>query len=802
MTMSTGTTEEKIETVTASGKPVRERIGSIQVARTVYDEMKKAMLETAKRRARLKGLIDGNPPYDPVMVEELALSYMTNVNFLEARAILDQKAAAFFELFFEVPTLVQVRMVLPVADVSATTWCDIIAEEFSKMLLDWRGFLVNMDKARRESDAYGLGVMLWRDEWDWRPKAFSCGNFIPDAMATLDLDELPMFCLRDRVSAGDLYRWAVEDEARGVDEGWNPTAVKKLLTRLYNDQTGSDAEADVTQTSDWEAIQQRIRNAEPMTQLREFNQVKVVHLCVRETDTGEVSHYIFSEDIPTESNDGFLYRMPRRFKHMSNVLWWLPYNNGDDYLKSVRGLASMIEHHCDLSNRFLGRVFDAGFMTASLLLQPNTAADLDKLQLIRMGVVTVVPPGVQCVQSSFQPQIAPLTQLRTLSTDIMRNNTGVWKAHPEILTGQDSSQPSKTARQVAEEAAKEARVEKSGIAYDYDHVEKLYREMFRRATNQEYLNSSAGYSGQEEARQFVRRCVMRGVPLEALTTKGVFDIYATRAIGMGSWSVKLDISRQILDIRPLLDEQGQINATRDFISVRAGYQNVDRYRPLVNRDKIPSNEMSVAMLENNDTANGQPVVAGSDQTHMIHVPVHARPVAQAMQVVVETKGEGIDIPKALAILQGGGAHIEEHLKYLAQDPARKDIVTQLTRFLKAVAALIKFLQGKQQKLAAADAKAQQDQQAQLDEAQQILQNRELILGKYEIDKKMEIEAYKQQSLNQMRAEKTAEQMGISKARAQADVALKAQRQAADIEVQARVADAKIAVEQAEAAAKP
>jgi len=74
------------------------------------------------------------------------------------------------------------------------------------MLLDWPGFLVNMDKTRRESDAYGLGLQFWRDEWDWRPKVFSCGNFLYPALTKLDITELQVFAIRDSFVVGDLYQ--------------------------------------------------------------------------------------------------------------------------------------------------------------------------------------------------------------------------------------------------------------------------------------------------------------------------------------------------------------------------------------------------------------------------------------------------------------------------------------------------------------------------------------------------------------------------------------------------------------------
>ena len=100
----------RAHTVTATGAPAKERITTIQAARDIYDDMKDAYELEFIRRARIKGQINGNPPYNPDRLEELGLGYMTNMNFLEMRAILDSKAASHYELFFEVPTLINIRL--------------------------------------------------------------------------------------------------------------------------------------------------------------------------------------------------------------------------------------------------------------------------------------------------------------------------------------------------------------------------------------------------------------------------------------------------------------------------------------------------------------------------------------------------------------------------------------------------------------------------------------------------------------------------------------------------------------------
>ena len=798
--------EEKVLTVTDKGLPVEERISTIKAARRLYERTKEAWMPTAKRRARLKGMVDGNPPYDPAKLVEMGLGYMFNVNFLEARAAIDQKAGAFFELFYEVPTLIEVTQRFG-ADVGqqGVDFGPVVAEEFTTTMHDWTGFLLNMVKARKEADVAGLGVMLWRDEWDWRPKAFAAGNWLPETKAELDVDGIKYFFMRDHMSAGELYRAALKSERIAESEGWDPQAVKDTLISIYNKEMNADTPADRFQTSTWESIQQGIRNNEWWSQLAEFEDVKVLHMLVQEVANSKVSHYIFTENqiligdkTDKVPEDGFLFRQVERFESMSQVVWMLPFNDGDGYLKSVRGLASMIEPHCDLSNRFLGRVFDAGFTTASLVLQPATQLDVSKLQLVRMGLITVVPPGVNALQSTFQPQIGPLIQLRDLSSSIMKNNTGVWRTAPETFS---ESQPQKTARQVQYEEGRENRLEKGNVAYDYVQIERLYREIFRRITNKKYLDAKTEYPGQKEARLFIARCAMRGVPVDMLTTPDVFRVTITKAIGMGSWGVKMDLSNQVFAARGVFDEQGQRNATRDWLAVRVGYQNVNRYAPPVNRNTIPSNEASIATLENNDFAENTSVPVGSDQMHAIHAMSHAAPVMQIIQTFAQTRGQSMDIQRAMQTLAQTLPHLETHVQYLSQDPTRVQMVKQFQQLMaegvKTYKALTKVVAEQIQMQAMQQKQAMQGRQQQM----QKMQEQATTIKELEEQNRHQEAVMKLESLNEMRRVKTEEQLQVRREGAAANLQLTAQKQAADIAISAKRAEADIAIKSAKAGAE-
>lgn len=770
---------QDVQTVTEQGKPVKERIASAAVARRVYEDFKTDDRNDALRRFELQGMIDGRPPYDPNQLEELGLGYMMNCNFLEMRANLDARAASYHELFAEVPTLVDVKLFVPNADpAQLSQWGGIVSEEIDRTIRAWSGFLSTMDLIGREADAYGLGFCLFPNEWDWRPRAFKRGSILLDPRAPLDIADNEVIFVRDEISAGSLFRLTQDDAKVAEEEGWKLKAVRDVLVKVYLEKSQSNS-TESYQVSPWEQLQLMWRNNDPTFQSRDFRPVQIVHMLVKEVSTGKVTHLIFPDNM-ADVNE-FLFRAPNRYERMDDVVWWMPFNYGDGrYVRSIRGVASLMAPHDDLSNRFLNRVFDAGFLNASLILQPQTMDDLSKMQLIRMGPTTIVPPGLQAIQTSFTPQIAPLVQLRDLSANIMKNNTGLYRQHAELFT---ETQAAKTAYQVSQEVAKEARFEKADVAHRYNMLERLYRVMVKRMFNPEYLTSEAELPGKAEAKALVDRCIARGVPAELLQAPGVVEVYATRAIGMGSLGVKLDVTNQIMQARGLgMDEPGRDAAFRDYLAVRVGYRNVERYLPPRNREKTPSNETGIATLENNDFAEGANLPVGSDQNHAIHLSVHLPLVQQLIEGVQQSKGQGLDYKRIIGILSAVLPHMQEHLKAIAADPSRAELVDMGTKLLKMGVATVEFLQKAAQKAEMAQAKQAQAQQDTLNEAQKVLADRELQAKIYEIQQRVALD---RMNIENMIATRTA--------KTDAAIEDKAKRTDAQLQLAAREQEQKLAL---------
>lgn len=792
MEVDKNTEELELQTVTATGGAVSRRLATPAAARSIYQNLlDEDMRGGARHRAIIQGMIDGNPPYNDAELKELGLGHVNNVNFLTMRANLDLRAASGHELFAEVPTLIECKPLHVVEqNPDIHHYCAIIAEEFTDMVMNWDGFLPAMDMVWRDSDAYGLGVGVFTNEWDWRIKSFRRGNLLVDPKASVEIDRNEVILVRDELTVSDVFA-KLEKEEASRSRGWKVGPLKDLMVQTFREGAGT-SDTDKYQRSTWESIQQMARNNDPDYQQRQFDRIRVIHFFVREV-SGErkISHLILPE---LASFNQFLYEGHDKFDAMSEVIWWMPYNYGDGYIRSVRGVASYMMQHEDLSNRFLCRVFDAGFLGSSLLVQPRTQMDLSRLQMMQVGPLTIVPPELNIQQSSFQPQLAPLLQLRKVSEEVMKNNTGTYRQHNEAV----DRDVQKTARQVIEESSKEARYEKAAIAARYTHLDKLYREMFRRVCRKDVQSDTdCLFEGSAEAREFMRRCQERNVPRDFIMNwKENFRVVAYRAIGLGSLGVKYDITAQLFLMSGAFDEHGKREALREVVAARVGYRHVDRFVARLDRDQVSSNESSIAMLEFNDIEEGSPVQVGSDQLHKVHILVFAQRLLPILQNTQQ--GQTPDPVKDLRTVQLALQHIGEHVQHIAQDPRYKAFLEQLKPFFQQVQEALQILQQAAKRLLQAQQQQQQQQEEIIANAQKIQQDRELEAKVFEIQRKFELEAMKQQSLNAMRAQKTQEQMEIAQARAQAEIARKAERQAAEIEIAARRADADIAIKQAQA----
>jgi hypothetical protein len=756
------------------GSAPAKRVSNVEAARQIYDDCVLDAEPISRVRARIRGLVDGNPPYDPAELRRLGQGWRTNFNAREAEAIIDTNAAALWEMQHDTFVVARFSAVDPMYGYSPDNgldYGDILAQEYTRVLKSWDQWPTYTDLVIHDALESGAGAMMWVDETGVLPKWYNISNFTFPKKATSSLSDLDFFFLRDEIPLHRFFA-VTESPELASEEGWNVDAAKQYLIQSFGfgANPGSSNPDDEYRMSGWEAVQQMIKNNDSLVQRQQFEGVKVVHMFVREVsgDRG-ITHLIFTEDDVSSSsldrkftddpNDemsfasSFLFERQSKYEKISHVLWWLLYSYGDGFLNSVKGLGHRITPHCEVSNRLICSTFDSGMLSSSLLLKPTTSVDFSKVSVLRVGPFTYMPENMEAVQTSFNPRVDALLMLRDMSSSVLNNNTGVFRTRGENPLRREGG---KTAREVMAEEQKEARFEKNQAAFFYSQWDLFHREVFRRLCSGESTSLLTDETEREIALQFQSRVVSRGVPFEVLTPD-LWEVTAERAIGLGSAGVRLDVTGQLLSIRGMMPEENQVHAVREFIAARVGAHHVDRFLPLKPRSMFASDAASIATLENNDFNEGSNVPVGSDQPHGIHLPIHFAPLMQLAQSFSDAPDQ-IDARKALQVFQIAIPHIEQHLQYMAndhlpEDAARRQTFGEFQNLLGQLGEFMGRLVGVVEKMdQAAQNQAAQEQQ-QMMELQAMAEQQQYDVQRYKIDKDAELKRYEADLLHQARMAK-------------------------------------------------
>jgi hypothetical protein len=408
-----------------------------------------------------------------------------------------------------------------------------------------------------------------------------------------------------------------------------------------------------------------------------------------------------------------------------------------------------------------------------------------------------VSEGLDPLQQNFQPKLGDLLTLRRVSSDIVQNNTRESKDYAEDPAA--NNQPI-SAAEVQEKSSRAARGEAQQTVFYSKHLQILYREMFRRIINTEYILSDMSYPGKDLALVFLRRCVERGVPLEMLLDLDKWRVLAVKPIGGGSPMARQQALTNLMQVRGEFDERGRREILREFAAAQTSYEELDRFMPLQNRDEIASNEHSIAALENATFGSGIQIPAGSDQVHTIHFKSHAQQIQQMLQAIQEQGVESVDPQRGATYIGAALPNMEQHLQYLQRDPTRKAFVQEGVQIMRQASQLYEMFKQIIEKAQKEQAELEKARGQQLQDSEQRALTAELQVEMAKAEMKTQVDALKVNSLNSMRAEKTREQLRVNSEKAAQDIQLKAQKAQSEIQINQAKAQADIDVKQKKASA--
>lgn len=686
---TTSVPNDDLLTLSETGKPPKTRISDQSGLFSIYQQLYLADEQGARDRARIMDMFDGAAPYDPVVLRRLGQSYRANLNFGEAAADLEKALTSYNDLVTSVDRLVNVKTRFG-DESQREEYASIIAEEFTRLVTkDWSSFYFKQQLLSYYFVSQGLGIAYFEDERNWQWTVCPIGDFFIPRGTPATEDKVEIACIRRIFLVHELFQY-IENPKIAEQAGWNVDAVRKAIR-----------DATTTFPSDglnWEELQRQLKANDLYFAHVRAKEVHVVHYYVREFD-GTYSHAI---GLRNGSGD-FLFKKLNRFKSVSEAFHIFTYGVGNGLYHSIRGLGYKIFPHIQMTNRLRCAMADGAMLQTSVLLQPQSAEDVSKMTMAYSGPLSFLPPGLNVVQTQFPNLAANVQPIVNEMAMVRQSNTGSYRTLMDAPSGNP-----RTATEVEAQVANEAVLTTNSMNLFYVPWGRLLREQFRRLQRDTWV---PGEEGSDEAKRFRNRLEERGVPWGAV--KAVYDVDAVKAVGLGSPGARLAAFNEFMQMLPRFDELGQVNAIRDRVAARVGYDQVDRYLPNPNvKNRIPA-DAKIAELENGAMQAGRRVTVMPNENHAIHLAVHlseTQPIVQAVQ-----NKEIEDKQAVMTFLTMMYEHSNEHLIKIVDDQTKQQEIGQAKLAMNLLREAVVNLQSDvEQDIRAAN---EQQQQAALEQGQ-------------------------------------------------------------------------------------
>jgi len=716
--METDPKDDVFLTVDEKGGLVEKRITSPYAMREIFSKFTAEDSGEADRRVRLLNIYNGNLPHNPEKLKALNLANIANFNTGDLSGFIDARVSAISDLALDTCPLVELRP-LPASSAGpqAARIAEIVADEFSTTVRGGNKLLPCLAGMFRECDLTGLGPVTWASPRDYNPTSLRRGQikFRADGPITSSDHEVFMFESKVPIS---YFRRLFTRSSVAEKEGWDVEAVKRYLVSVYISEQPKAANAgDSTGTSTAESALIEMRQNR-WIETNQFKSLNLLHALVKETD-GKIRHLICD---PTPGIEEFLFDKAAVYESFDQCFMWLPASVVEQEARGSRGVASRVAPIADINNRLVCQMYDLGFRGGSVTLISTSPGQHQQQTIVERGPYTVIPADMTVSPNQFNASaIQQLAGLRDLGNNICHNNAtgarGVLGEAPErIVSGTER----KTKEEVQAVEANRSRGEMALFAARVLVLDMIFREVFRRffvLVNK----GDADLADYPEIIAFKKRCLLQGVPEEALKNTGdLFIVYTNRILVTGGGQAHAAILGQLLaQFGGSFDEQGRNYMTRDIVRYQLGAKSADRYRPENNRDQEPTNAVSFATQENESLKRGGAALAGSDQLHWSHIPKHMELPGAIMQQYRQDPQSIQDPQQILDVLLGVTQHIREHLGYGSRQPGMKALANSVEGQLASMAPVVKgltMMAGTLERQRASAAKQQEAEMAKLQEA--------------------------------------------------------------------------------------
>lgn len=645
----------------------RGRIRSVEAANSLYVGMVNRDRIAARNRARVQSMVDGAPPKGfsggggwGVWGEDTVATpnnKETCINWGDGERKLKEEVGPYVNLLSATENFGTCPIKRDFMDQeSRMDWDEIISEEATRNLLAWPQFKPKKLLLFNYFKTHGLAFEFHGDEVNWQWDVAGLQEFRIPIKTRIGEKNIKYCAVRVFVDPEDLYK-CIKDPEIATAAGWNVPAVKQCVM---------DSAPAVPNYTDWEKWEEYWKDNDCL--MSEDGQVcPVIFEWSQELD-GTLSQYLFREDGEGE----FLYKKIGRYGDVSQFVHVYMDNIGTNgKYASIRGLAHRLYSKVQTLNRKINSFSDLVDLACCPIFQPGSDVDLDTEATEQSGPFTILNPGWSFPDRKtpdYSQSVLPAIQM--FSGMVQSEGVGSGRQ------GQYLNSPSKAGNKQAEQLmAEQAQLSDSDMDLYYGTSERWWQEYIRRLCREGYLPKEPG--GQEAA-EFRRRVVERGVPEAAIYHVDWKSARINRAIGAGSAQSRIVTLDRLEQEAPGFDPVAQDLFRRDKVRAIAGQQAADRYTPKPNARVAPT-DAGQAETENAVMALGQTVVPFAGQNIVIHCQIHLQKVSALNDQIVQ--GGEPALVQNIQPMQLILTHIGQHLQMANPlDPNIKQIKEQAQQF--------------------------------------------------------------------------------------------------------------------------
>lgn len=590
--------------VSQSGKPLDQRVISVEQARTLWSRMQQDDIVSTKEMAKVQAMVDGQPPLDPARLQKEGLAWQSNFNPGDAKSILDTSLAAFYDLTTGSENLIDVWT--NYGDKSERQdLSSRISLHLSRAIRSWPSFPFKFGYLPHYRTLHGVGIGYFPDCENWQWDVTNLAYFKIPRQTPADENEIEYAAMKKWEQPHTLMKYYNLGEA-AEEEGWNLKMLKLAVG------TCMEQVPDLMNWMEWEA---RWKNNDLFLG-RTATTTGVIYLWVREND-GSYSMFVFLENVPSNLNgekEEFLCVKRNVFRSATEAFVFFTRGIGTNCtFHGIRGLGSDMFNALQQLMRLRNQQVNAAFASGPTW-QVESEEAIENFRIVPYGIGFLATPGATFVQQqppnitqTLSPAIQDLSQT-------IANNVGSYTATKTLETGREISKFEAMAR-----LDMTAQLSVTEISMFLQCLDRLFNQVVRRMVRTGYTR---GEPGGQYVWEWKERCLEDGIPLEALDKLDLRYTKASRTIGAGSPAARRLSYENLMQLYPYYDDYGKQQLVRSLTGAIAGWDIANQLTTPPGQDQRVSIDAAVADSQNAALAQGFKQIIRPDENRRAHLDTH------------------------------------------------------------------------------------------------------------------------------------------------------------------------------------